>query len=79
MGSAFYLLCPKYSGPLTPTAPTAIGCGITVPFYLWQIISFFAIDSVTKNFASMNLALHIVQLFLLLACDLMFCQKHMKP
>ena len=23
MGSAFHLLCPRYSGTLTPTAPTA--------------------------------------------------------
>ena len=69
MGSALYLLCLKYNGPLSPTAPTATGYGTYIPFYVWQIISFIAMDSVAKNFASMTLALHIV-LFLLLACDL---------
>ena len=32
MGSAFHQLCPRYSGTLTPTAPTAIR--------LWDIFTF---------------------------------------
>ena len=32
MGSAFYQLCPRYSGTLTPTAPTAIR--------LWETFTF---------------------------------------
>ena len=33
MGSAFHQLCPRYSGTLTPTAPTAIK--------LWDTFTFF--------------------------------------
>ena len=33
MGSAFHQLCPRYSGTLTPTAPTAIR--------LWDTFTFF--------------------------------------
>ena len=33
MGSAFHQLCPRYSGTLTPTAPTAIR--------LWETFTFF--------------------------------------
>ena len=32
MGSAFHQLCPRYSGTLTPTAPTAIR--------LWETFTF---------------------------------------
>ena len=35
MGSAFHQLCPRYSGTLTPTAPTAIR--------LWETFTFFSI------------------------------------
>ena len=35
MGSAFHQLCPRYSGTLTPTAPTAIR--------LWDTFTFFTI------------------------------------
>ena len=31
MGSAFHQLCPRYSGTLTPTAPTAISYGTPLP------------------------------------------------
>ena len=36
MGSAFHQLCPRYSGTLTPTAPTAIRLRdtFTFTFYL---------------------------------------------
>ena len=34
MGSAFHQLCPRYSGTLTPTAPTAIR--------LWDTFTYFA-------------------------------------
>ena len=33
MGSAFHQLCPRYSGTLAPTAPTAIR--------LWETFTFF--------------------------------------
>ena len=33
MGSAFHQLCPRYSGTLTPTAPTAMR--------LWETFTFF--------------------------------------
>ena len=36
MGSAFHQLCPRYSGTLTPTAPTAIR--------LWDTSTFFNLD-----------------------------------
>ena len=36
MGSAFHQLCPRYSGTLTPTAPTAIRLWETFTF-LYQI------------------------------------------
>ena len=32
MGSAFYQLCPRYSGILTPNAPTAMGNLYLLPF-----------------------------------------------
>ena len=35
MGSAFHQLCPRYSGTLTPTAPTAIKLWDTFTFYLY--------------------------------------------
>ena len=35
MGSAFHQLCPRYSGTLTPTAPTAI--------WLWDTFTFFSV------------------------------------
>ena len=34
MGSAFHQLCPRYSGTLTPTAPTAIRLWETFTLYL---------------------------------------------
>ena len=38
MGSAFHQLCPRYSGTLTPTAPTAIRLWDTFTFtyYTWD-------------------------------------------
>ena len=35
MGSTFHQLCPKYSGTLTPTAPTAIRLWDTFTLYLY--------------------------------------------
>ena len=35
MGSAFHMLCPRYSGPLTSSAPTATR--------LWEIFSFYLV------------------------------------
>ena len=40
MGSAFHQLCPRYSGTLTPTAPTAIRLWDTFTFYLIYKIIF---------------------------------------
>ena len=39
MGSAFHQLCPRYSGTLTPTAPTAIR--------LWDTFTFYSFISMT--------------------------------
>ena len=41
MGSAFHQLCPRYSGTLTPTAPTAIR--------LWETFTFFSTATVVMN------------------------------
>ena len=38
MGSAFHQLCPRYSGTLTPTAPTANR--------LWDTFTFFVVSYV---------------------------------
>ena len=38
MDSVFHLLCPRYSGPLTPTAPTAVR--------LWESFTFLSHRSV---------------------------------
>ena len=37
MGSAFHQLCPRYSGTLTPTAPTAIRLWDTFTFTLVEL------------------------------------------
>ena len=37
MGSAFHQLCPRYSGALTPTAPTAIRLWDTFTFYILNL------------------------------------------
>ena len=39
MGSAFHQLCPRYSGTLTPTAPTAIRLWDTFTFYTNKLYS----------------------------------------
>ena len=38
MGSAFHQLCPRYSGTLTPTAPTAIRLWDTFTFTFFVIL-----------------------------------------
>ena len=38
MGSAFHQLCPRYSGTLTPTAPTAIRLWDTFTFYVHEVL-----------------------------------------
>ena len=40
MGSAFHQLCPRYSGTLTPTAPTAIRLWETFTFNFLIVGSF---------------------------------------
>ena len=43
MGSAFHQLCPRYSGTLTPTAPTAIK--------LWDTFTFtFLVKHICTSF-----------------------------
>ena len=39
MGSAFHQLCPRYSGTLTPTAPTAIKLWDTFTFTFIHVVS----------------------------------------
>ena len=39
MGSAFHQLCPRYSGTLTPTAPTAIKLWDTFTFFFFRLQS----------------------------------------
>ena len=39
MGSAFHQLCPRYSGTLTPTAPTAIRLWDTFTLYVISELS----------------------------------------
>ena len=41
MGSAFHQLCPRYSGTLTPTAPTAIR--------LWDTFTFLLLPRICHN------------------------------
>ena len=41
MGSGFHQLCPRYSGTLTPTAPTAIR--------LWETFTFLPIVNFEPN------------------------------
>ena len=43
MGSAFHQLCPRYSGTLTPTAPTVIR--------LWETFTFTYLD---KRYGSVS-------------------------
>ena len=43
MGSAFHQLCPRYSGPLTPTALRLLGYGTPLPLPLRYIR--FAVES----------------------------------
>ena len=46
MGSAFQQLCPRYSGTLTPTAPTAIR--------LWDTFTFYNMDKHVRQFCIMQ-------------------------
>ena len=55
MGSAFLQLCPRYSGTLTPTAPTAIRLWDTFTFYLFYVLSSFALASFMSN--ALNMAI----------------------
>ena len=47
MGSAFHQLCQRYSGTLTPTAPTAIRLWETFTFFLLVTsVTFYISDTV---------------------------------
>ena len=41
MGSAFHQLCPRYSGTLTPTAPTAIRLWDTFTLFTFKTVLLF--------------------------------------
>ena len=49
MGSAFHQLCPRYSGTLTPTAPTAIRLWETFTFTLNLYIIIGYMEQTGKN------------------------------
>ena len=46
MGSAFHQLCPRYSGTLTPTAPTAIR--------LWETFTFLPFNDLIGLLSGAN-------------------------
>ena len=50
MGSAFHQLCPRYSGTLTPIAPTAIRLWDTFTFTLHTIYFFNIKKKTTLNY-----------------------------
>ena len=52
MGSAFHQMCPRYSGTLTPTAPTAIR--------LWETYTFTFTCIVSASVSPKPFTLHIV-------------------
>ena len=50
MGSAFHQLCPRYSGTLTPTAPTAIRLWDACTFTLSTVfVKIFLDGSIRRN------------------------------
>ena len=49
MGSAFHQLCPRYSGTLTPTAPTAIRLWDTFTF-----LPFLVVERTNYNLRNVN-------------------------
>ena len=59
MGSAFHQLCPRHSGTLTPTAPTAIK--------LWDTFTFF-----TSAFSVYEIGLHLGNGLLLYGSNMFF-------
>ena len=69
MGSAFHQLCPRYSGTLTPTAPTAIR--------LWETF-IFTFTSTTTQLSLRLVCLHILILSTLLVCRELYKQLHRK-
>ena len=60
MGSAFHQLCPKYSGTLTPIAPTAIRLWETFPFLLSLLTRHLVIGQRQKipNFSAFHWSPH---------------------
>ena len=61
MGSAFHQLCPRYSGTLTPTAPTAIRLWDTFTFTLPVISGRWEEDSI--KLCAMELVPRLVHVF----------------
>ena len=51
MGSAFHQLCPRYSGTLTPTAPTAIRLWDTFTFtsLSFSFVNLFEIERILNE------------------------------
>ena len=59
MGSAFHQLCPRYSGTLTPTAPTAIRLiGKPLP-YKMLLLSLFSYSRKRVDFETEKIFLNI--------------------
>ena len=66
MGSAFHQLCPRYSGTLTPTAPTAIRLWDTFTFYRDTILTSDLLATLTLGLGTkMMCATHLLIMFYL--------------
>ena len=71
MGSAFHQLCPRYSGTLTPTAPTAIR--------LWETFTFFTVGTL-RNWSKVQWNLSpILDSDLILLRDVYPTNKYLFP
>ena len=58
MGSAFHQLCPRYSGTLTPTAPTANRLWETFTFYHNEIRGSIPLTDMDLKFNKTGLQLY---------------------
>ena len=58
MGSAFHQLCPRYSGTLTPTAPTTIRLWETFTFYLARNIQLrvYAVEEIDRSIFELQIS-----------------------
>ena len=65
MGSAFHQLCPRYSGTLTPTAPTAIRLWDTFTFF--NVLIIMQLNSLIKATLSTGFTLFYKQFHICLS------------